>query len=143
MRSVVVVLPASIWAIIPILRFFSRAASLDLAYVAAGRYYPWRELYDRIEALTGQPLRRVPVPGAVLRVSGIVADVLKHIVPFSLPLTREAMDYATRWQIADASATERDLGIRFRSIDESLTDTLRWLAQAGHATQDQIGRLSG
>jgi nucleoside-diphosphate-sugar epimerase len=111
-------------------------------YVAAGRYYPWSELFDRIEALTGRKLRRVRTPAPLLRAAGVAADVLKHFVSFSLPLTRETMEYATRWQTVDAAATERDLGIRFREVDDSLTDTLRWMVRAGHLRSEQIGRLA-
>lgn len=111
-------------------------------YVAAGRYYPWPDLYDRIEDLTGRKLRRVPAPAPVLRAGGRVADVVKRFVSFSLPLTRESIEFATRWQIVDARVTERDLGIRFRDVDESLRDTLRWLARAGHLSPEHIGHLA-
>ena len=78
-------------------------------YVAAGRYYAWGDLFDQIEALTGRRLRRVPAPAPVLRVAGVVADVVKRVFPFSLPTTRESMEFATRWQTADAAATEAKL----------------------------------
>lgn len=111
-------------------------------YVAAGPYYAWADLFDRIEALIGRKLRRMPAPAPLMRLAGIAADVVKRVVPFSLPLTRETMVYATRWQTADASATEREIGICFRNIDESLTDTLRWLVRAGHLRAAQIGKLA-
>jgi dihydroflavonol-4-reductase len=110
--------------------------------VAAGRYYAWGDLFDQIESLTGRKLRRVPAPAPVLRVAGVVADVVKRVFPFSLPITRESMEFATRWQTADAAATEVDLGINFRGLDETLTDTLRWMVRAGHLRRDQIGKLS-
>lgn len=112
-------------------------------FVAAGRYHPWSDLFDRIEALTGRPLRRVRAPAPLLRALGVAADVVKRVVPFALPLTRETMEFATRWQPADASPTESELGIRFRDLDETLVDTLRWLVRAGHLRPEQIGLLAG
>ena len=52
------------------------------------------------------------------------------------------MEYATRWQHVDAAETEHAFGIRFRDIDESLTDTLRWLVREGHLKREQIGKLA-
>jgi nucleoside-diphosphate-sugar epimerase len=112
------------------------------SYVAAGQYAPWRDLYDRVERLTGRPLRRLPAPAPLLRAAGRGADWVKRIAPFDLPLTLESMLFATCWPTADASATERDFGIRFRDLDESLGDTYRWLARAGHIPTERIGRLA-
>jgi len=111
-------------------------------YMAAGRYYPWRELFERVEEVTGRRVRQVPLPGAVLRGLGRVADVVKHVVPFDLPLTLEGMQFATCWPTADGTPAQRDLGIRLRSFEETLADTYRWLCDAGHLTREQIGLLA-
>jgi nucleoside-diphosphate-sugar epimerase len=111
-------------------------------YMAAGEYAPWNDLYDRVERLTGRRLRRVPMPAMLLRGAGRIADVVKRVAPFDLPLTLESMLFATRWPTADASATERDLNVRFRDLDETLRDTYRWLFRAGHLTERQIGKLA-
>ena len=112
------------------------------SYVAAGEYAPWGEFYDRVERLTGRRLRRLPAPAALLRGAGRAADWVKRVAPFDLPLTLESMLFATCWPTADATATEREFGIRFRDLDESLTDTYRWLARAGHVSIDRIGKLA-
>jgi dihydroflavonol-4-reductase len=111
-------------------------------YVAAGEYAPWADLYDRVERLTGRRLRRMPAPAALMRGAGRAADWVKRVIPFDLPLTLESMLFATRWPTADATATEREFGIRFRDLDESLRDTYRWLAKAGHVSTKSIGKLA-
>jgi hypothetical protein len=41
---------------------------------------------------------------------------------------------------ADYSATVDELGIRGRPLEESMRDTVRWLADAGHITTRTAGR---
>jgi len=112
-------------------------------YAAAGAALRWREVYDLIDRLTGERLRRVRVPGTLMRAAGSAGDVVKRVWDFSFPLTRDSMEYATRWPGADASRTERELGFRFRSAEESYGDALRWMHRAGHLSARQVGRLAG
>lgn len=111
-------------------------------YIAAGPYFDWADLYDEVDRLTGRQMRRVPISAALLRGLGRVADVAKRVVPFDLPLTLEGMLFATCWPTADGSPAERDLGMRFRRIEETLADTYRWMHEAGHLSREQIGDLA-
>jgi nucleoside-diphosphate-sugar epimerase len=111
-------------------------------FVTTGPYLAWPELCDRIERLTGRRLLRWRVPGGVLRGLGHAADVVKRVVPFDLPVTHEGMVFATSWPTADGTPAARELGVRYRDIDETLADTLRWMCAAGHLTPRQIGALA-
>jgi dihydroflavonol-4-reductase len=111
-------------------------------YAAAGDPLRWREVYDLIDRLTGLRLRRVAVPGAVMRAAGSVGDAVKRVFEFNFPLTRDSMEFATRWPGADASRTTRELGLAFRSAEASYRDTLRWMHRAGHLSARQVGRLA-
>ena len=110
-------------------------------YAAAGDPLRWREVYDLLDRLTGERLRRIRVSGAVMRAAGSVGDVVKRVWEFNFPLTRDSMEFATRWPGADASRTTRELGFAFRSAEESYRDTLRWMHRAGHLSARQLGRL--
>ena len=48
----------------------------------------------------------------------------------------------TRFVPCDSSQTERELGVRFRPIEETMADTLRWLYRAGHLPAKSVGRLA-
>ena len=61
-------------------------------------------------------------------------------VPAALQLWRRVGRHA-RGPI-DASATERDLGVRFQPLEDSIADMLRWLHRAGHLTDRQAGRAA-
>lgn len=111
-------------------------------YLAGGRFLAWRELADLLDDLTGGRVRRLPLPGALLRAAGRGGDLAKRFLSFEFPLTHEAMTFATRWPGADSSQTLATLGVSFREPAQSLADALRWLAAAGHLPAARIGRLA-
>jgi nucleoside-diphosphate-sugar epimerase len=112
-------------------------------YVAGGHFLGWREVADLIDRLTGARVRRIPLPGALLRAAGRLGDLVKRFAPFDFPLTHEAMTFATRWPGAEGARTEAALGLRYRDPAETFEDTLRWLARAGHLPPERVGRLAG
>jgi dihydroflavonol-4-reductase len=113
------------------------------AYAAAAEMLPWADVYDLLDRLTGARLRRLVVPGWLMRAAGSVGDVVKRVYDFNFPLTRDSMEFATRWPGADATRTTRELGLVFQPIEETYRDTLRWMHRAGHLTAAQVGKLAG
>ena len=104
----------------------------DARYLLAGRYAEWEELAELLEAAAGIPLRRVRVNPRLLRAAGTICDVIKHVIPFTFPFTREGMEYATRWTPASNAKLEAELGLTPRDLQETLRDTIAWLRSAGH-----------
>ncbi len=104
----------------------------DGRYFLAGRYTAWAELAELLEAAAGIRLRRVGVNSSLLRAAGSVCDVVKHVFPFSFPMTREAMEYVTRWTPASSAKIERELGMKHRDVAETLRDTIAWMRAEGH-----------
>jgi nucleoside-diphosphate-sugar epimerase len=111
-------------------------------YLAAGHFFSWRALADLIDALTGERVRRVRIPGPALRLLGRLSDAAKRVYSTDFPLTGEAMNFATRWPGSERSPAVDELGIRFRDARETLADTLRWLWRAGHLERRHVGRLA-
>ena len=111
-------------------------------YAAAGPMLAWAEVYELLDRITGARVRRFPVPGAVMRAAGTLGDLVKRVYDFNFPLTRDSMEFATRWTGADASRTTRELGLAFRDPEESYRDTLRWMHRAGHLGARHVGRLA-
>jgi dihydroflavonol-4-reductase len=110
-------------------------------HLLGGHFLPWATLADLLEEITGRRLRRWSIPGSVMRATGAVADVIKHVWDFQFPLSREAMRFMTQW--VPVEALPGDAAHRFASRDprETLGDTLRWLAGAGHIAPDRLGKL--
>ena len=46
--------------------------------------------------------------------AGSVGDMVKRVYDFDFPMTRDAMEFTTRWPGADAQRTTRELEMDFR-----------------------------
>lgn len=112
-------------------------------YLVPGHFLPWAGTVALMDELTGRRVRRVHVPGPLLRALGRVGDLVKRVRPFDFPLTGEAMDFATQWPGAVASPAFERLGIPLRDARETLADAIRWMHRAGHLTAAEAGRLAG
>jgi dihydroflavonol-4-reductase len=111
-------------------------------YAAAGPMLPWPDLYRILDEVTETRVWRFPIPGPVFRGLGTVGDVIKRVYDFSFPLTRDGMEFATRWPGASGEQTTRELNVSFRGAHESLTDTLRWMYEAGHLKARHVGKIA-
>ncbi|MEV5709010.1 nitroreductase family deazaflavin-dependent oxidoreductase [Actinoallomurus sp. NPDC052274] len=111
-------------------------------YMLGGHYLTWPELADRCDALTGVRCRRIPIPGAMMIALGALLDTVKRIRAFDYPLTRDAARIMVTLVPSDDAATIDALGLTLRPVEESLTDSLRWLAAAGHLAPARAGRLA-
>lgn len=111
-------------------------------YVLGGHYIPWRELGGVLRRVTGRRPVQVPVSSALMRLAGSLFDRLGDLVPDDVPITAEGMTYATRWVPMDNRRVESELGFRFRPVEETFADAIRWLYQQGHLSARQAGRLA-
>jgi nucleoside-diphosphate-sugar epimerase len=111
-------------------------------YAAAGKMLTWSDLFHLLDGLIGRHVRRVRVPGGLLRAAGSASDVVKRFYDFDFPLTRDGMEFMTRWPGADADRTTCELGLHFRDAAETYRDTLIWMYQAGHLGAEHVGRLA-
>ncbi len=113
-------------------------------FVTAAEYLPWAEFADRLDEAAGVRIRRFEVPGEAIRLAGRVGDQLRRYVGVEIDpiVSREASRFATQWVELDASRTTQALGVRFRPARESLYDTVRWLAEAGHVDPSRALRFT-
>lgn len=101
------------------------------------------------------PGENVTLPHEILRtVTGRRLPAVRLPLSAALPVLK--VGYATEWSFlphavegsrvialdtrVDHSATVDELGIRGRSLEESMRDTVRWLAEAGHISTRAAGR---
>ena len=101
-------------------------------YLVSGHYRSWQELGQLLDRITGHKMRKFPVPGVVLRPLGAAMDFAGRFISMDTPLTREGAMYATQWVYVDDRKVRDELNITYRSLETSLTDTIAWLADAGH-----------
>lgn len=118
---------------------------LDLApgrYPLGGHFLSWPQLGSRLQKLTGRHLLPVVVAGSAMRLLGRAIDAVQPILNLDVPMSHEASVYATQWVEMDSSKAERELGLTFRPVEESLADAIRWLLDAGHISARLAGRLA-
>jgi nucleoside-diphosphate-sugar epimerase len=119
--------------------------ALDAAparWMLGGTFLTYGELRAAIARVTGVHRPAMPTPAAALRLAGRAGDLVKRVVPFDYPLTYESMVIATRACPYDSDATCRALGLRWRPVDETLTDSIRWLAATNHLNARLAGILA-
>lgn len=94
-------------------------------YMVGGQRLTVRELAEELSATSGQRIRVVPVPDALLRGTGRVADRMRRFMPAAADQFTEAgMQYYTEFPPADMSAVRDELGITLRPTAETLTETV-------------------
>ncbi|MCB1842631.1 MAG: SDR family NAD(P)-dependent oxidoreductase [Halioglobus sp.] len=111
-------------------------------YPLGGHFVKWRDLIATLERLTGRNLVTVPMPGVTMRLLGRTLDAIKPLFDPDMPITHEAMVYATNWVKMDNRKAEKDLKLTFRPFETSLVEAIRWLEQENYITRDQAGKLS-
>lgn len=111
-------------------------------FTLGGHYLSWRELATVLEQMTERRLLKIPAAGRFMRGLGTVVDVVKRVTQVDVPMGYEAMVYATKWVEMDNRQVEQGLNFNFRPLAESLADTIQWLHQAGHITDEQAGIIA-
>jgi nucleoside-diphosphate-sugar epimerase len=111
-------------------------------WMLGGTFLPYAELRAAIARVTGVYRPAVPMPASALRLAGRVGDLVKRVVPFDYPLTYESMVMATRSCPYDSDATLRALDLQWRGVDDTLADSIRWLAANDHLRPRLAGTLA-
>jgi len=111
-------------------------------YVVAGHSPGFRALMDRLGALTGRNLWSIPVPASMALATGGAADWARSRFGADLALSYEAPWVLAHSNTADSTATIDELGNEFTPLDQTLTDTVKWLHETGHITTRQAGTLA-
>jgi dihydroflavonol-4-reductase len=113
-------------------------------YTLGGHFIPWTKFVDLLGKMTGRKMRKIPVPGFVMLGLGRLMDGInkRREKPLDIPVTYEAMTYATHWVKMDDSKARADLGVHMRPSEETLADTIRSLLSSGHLTEEEAGDLA-
>lgn len=108
-------------------------------WMLGGHYVPWDGLADRCDGLTGVPCRRLHVPGGLLLAAGALLDLAKRVRRFDFPLTRDAAEMMVALPPTDDGEPLAALDLKLRPVEETLADTLHWLAAEGHLDPAKAG----
>src|SRR5437763_15369338 len=107
-----------------------------------GPFFTWADLGALLDEITGVRAMRLPLPKPVLFAAASLLDQIRRVRSLPYPLTRDAAEMMTTMVPTDDQSTLDELGVKLRPTRESLEDTLRWLAEAGHLPAKDAGRLA-
>ncbi len=111
--------------------------------VLGGRTLSTDALNRMLTEIGGRKVRRIPMSAGLLRGIGRFNDQLMRLVPVDFSLTGEGMDYLTRWEPSEDALALEVIGHELRPTVETLTDTVRWLVDAGHLDEKHVPALAG
>jgi dihydroflavonol-4-reductase len=105
-------------------------------YLAAGRAVTMGELLNDLEKVSGIPAPRNKIPLAAVYLIGALGELRARITQQPVLISWAAVQLL----ISDAGRhnydhrkSERELGIRFRAIEETLRDAIGWFKANGYA----------
>jgi dihydroflavonol-4-reductase len=96
-------------------------------YMAGGAYVPFPELVDSLARATGRAIRHRALPDFLARLMARFNESIYSV--------RQAAR-------CDDSRTRDEFGIIPRDPEETLTDSVRWLAEQGHINAREAGKLA-
>jgi dihydroflavonol-4-reductase len=103
-------------------------------YLAAGRHLTMRELFAVLERVSGvkAPTRALPLPAlyGIAAFAELAAWITKKPALLSLATVRLMRRENDRTRFDPAKA-QRELGLRFRPVEETLADELAWFRAQG------------
>jgi dihydroflavonol-4-reductase len=114
----------------------------DRRYLLGGHFLTWRQLADICAEVTGRAGRTYRMPAGLLRGMAATLDGLKRLAPIDYPLTCDAADFMLTLVPTDDGPALKDLGLTLRPVEDTVSDTLRWLTAEGHLDLARIGKLA-
>jgi nucleoside-diphosphate-sugar epimerase len=112
------------------------------SYMAAGHYATMPGIIRTLGDLTGRRVRFLTFPAWFLAAFGGTADIVQRRLKTRLPWSGESIWILNRDARCDGSRTRDELLLEPRPLGETFADTVHWLAEGGHLTPSEAGRLA-
>jgi dihydroflavonol-4-reductase len=108
----------------------SRGIRLE-RYVLSGATVTTREAVEHLRRIWGRPKRIWWIPPSAAISGGTAVELAGTILRRDVPVCREAVRTLLHGHRYDGSKAERELGLRYTPLGETLERTLTWLAERG------------
>ena len=106
-------------------------------YVLNGATFTTRELIGIVARATGIERRVRWLPGRAAMAAAVVVEAGARAVRRKPPVCREMMRTLLNGHTYDGSRAERELGLHYTPVEETITRTLRWYSENGYVTAGQ------
>jgi dihydroflavonol-4-reductase len=95
-------------------------------YVLNGATFTTRELIRIVARTTGIERRVIWLPGQVAMAGAVIVEAGARAAKRKPPICREMMRTILNGHTYDGSRAERELGLHYTPVEETITRTLRW-----------------
>ena len=112
------------------------------SYLVTGHYLTMPGIIGTLGDLTGRRIRCLTFPAWFLAAFGKTADLVQRRLRTRLPWSGESIWIVNCDARCDDSKTRQELHLEPRPLRETFADTVHWLAETGHLTPRQAGRLA-
>jgi nucleoside-diphosphate-sugar epimerase len=112
------------------------------SYLLAGHYLSIREILRTLAQLTGRRFPAMLVPKGFMLGVASVADAIQRRTTARMPWSRESVWVVNQGARCHDPRAGADLGFEPRPIEQTFSDTVRWLLEAGHIAPKDAGRLA-
>ena len=109
-------------------------------YGVFGHYLDWQETESFLENVTGRKLRTLTLPNTLFHGMGRLGDLLGRL-GIDFPLDLATSKFMTSLVPGDDRRTRSELGIEWKPLSESFTDTLGWLVEHGRLPERLVPKL--
>jgi len=106
-------------------------------YVLNGATFTTRELIGIVARATGIERRVRWLPGRAAMAAAVVVEAGARAARRKPPICREMMRTLLNGHTYDGSRAERELGLHYTPVEETITRTLRWYSENGYLTADR------
>ena len=112
------------------------------SYLVTGSYLTMPDIIRTLGDLSGRRIRFLTFPAWFLSAFGRTADIAQRLLRTRLPWSGESIWILNCDARCDDSKTREELQLEPRLLRETFADTVHWLAEAGHLTPREAGRLA-
>jgi len=106
-------------------------------YVLNGATFTTRELIGIVARATGIERRVTWLPGKAAMAAAVVIEAGARAARRKPPICREMMRTLLNGHTYDGSRAERELGLHYTSVEDTITRTLRWYSENGYLAAEQ------
>lgn len=100
-------------------------------YLVSGVTLTMREAVELLRRIAGVPERARFVPSWAVRAGGSAVEAVARLARRDPPVCREAVRTLLHGHRYDGSRAERELGLRYTPLEDTLVRTLTWYAEHG------------
>ena len=107
-------------------------------YILNGATFTTRELIALVASTTGITRRVRWLPGQAAMAAAVVVEAGARAARRKPPICREMMRTVLNGHTYDGSRAERELGLYYTPVEETIARTLRWYSENGYLTADRL-----